>query len=218
MKKQNKSKKGFTLVEVMLSIAIIVMISGLFVTLIYAVKNSFYRTYNYDDATDYAALYSQALENQILRDAQASRGGSILYRIQGSESEFYRIVNGAGGTSQPMFNLTQMHNKDGNCKWLIYLDKCCYHKDSHILEYQLVLVDNYYNPGDEILRYDGELWIPVHTSDQGVQTEVFIAIPGKNSVSSSNGNTYASTVLDLYTGDAAKTCMKTMSDQYSPGY
>ena len=53
MKKFSKSsKKGFTLVEMMLAIAIIMLISGLFVSLIIAVKDSFYRVYNDDDSSD----------------------------------------------------------------------------------------------------------------------------------------------------------------------
>ena len=68
MKRSNK--RGFTLVEMLLAIAITLLISGLFVTLIATVRASYYRTYNDNDCADIAAMYAEALENTVLYDVQ----------------------------------------------------------------------------------------------------------------------------------------------------
>jgi prepilin-type N-terminal cleavage/methylation domain-containing protein len=51
-----KNKKGFTLLELMLSIAIILIISGLLVGLIVAIKDGYMTVYNQNDSADYALL------------------------------------------------------------------------------------------------------------------------------------------------------------------
>ena len=163
MRKRNK--KGFTLVELMLAIAIISLLGSLFVALMIAIKDSYYRTYNANDATDYAQLYAQALENMILKDTQANvaSGSTITYSIDSAESTF--MVNGA-----PAFELEQMRNADGAIKWNIYLDKqyTYFEEDSGMFHYRFVLVDGYNykygQPGTVQLVYEGSFWIP-HFSD-----------------------------------------------------
>ena len=116
MKKKNK--KGFTLVELMLAIALIVLISSLFISLMVAIKESYQRTYNANDATDYAQLYAQAIENVILQDTQrnVASGSTFVYQVSSSDSTL--MVNGT-----PIFQLEQMTNRDGAVKWNIYIDK-----------------------------------------------------------------------------------------------
>jgi len=107
-----KNKKGFTLVELMLSIAIIVLIGGLFVSMLVAIKESYYKTYNANDSTDYAQLYAQAIENVILKDTQsnAASGSTFVYQIDQADSTF--LSNGS-----PIFYLEQMSNVNGDLKW-----------------------------------------------------------------------------------------------------
>ena len=64
------NKKGFTLLEMLLAIAITMIIVGLFTTLLVAIRSSYYRAYNDDDCADIAQMYAQALENQVLYDCQ----------------------------------------------------------------------------------------------------------------------------------------------------
>ena len=56
MHRQLKSKKGFTLVELVLAIAIIVLISGVVAGICASISNSFITTYNIDDSSDYASI------------------------------------------------------------------------------------------------------------------------------------------------------------------
>lgn len=177
MKKFGKSsKKGFTLVEMMLAIAIIMLISGLFVSLIIAVKDSFYRVYNDDDSSDYAALYAQALENQVLYDTQ--NGNTRTYHM--SATDYILVtdddVDSFGFRSMNAFN----KNKDGKLKWRAYLvvernadgSLPTVNKQTgetiaeNTVQYTIYMVDNYYNPGQLVQKYSGSFWVPSHGSFQ----------------------------------------------------
>ncbi len=159
MKKKNK--KGFTLVELMLAIALIALISTLFISLMVAIKESYQRTYNANDATDYAQLYAQAIENVILKDTQrnVASGSTFVYQVNGTDSTL--MVNGT-----PIFQLEQMTNRDGVVKWNIYIDKnnTYFEEDSGIFHYKFILVDGYNyefgHPGTVQLEYEGAFWIP----------------------------------------------------------
>ena len=52
------SKKGFTLIEMLLAIAITMIISGLFISLIVSIRSSYYRSYNDVDCSDIGIFYS----------------------------------------------------------------------------------------------------------------------------------------------------------------
>ena len=162
------NKKGFTLLEMMLSIAIIVLVSGLFVSLILATKDSYYRTYNRNDSTDYAALYSQALENQILRDWQMmpTINDTIKYGITvDGTSSLAREVGGGFHSPTPIFNLSQMTNKNGDIKWEIYIGNVVWDETNNKLTYTIYIVDNYYNPGSLQSTYTSSIWLPVHNDE-----------------------------------------------------
>lgn len=162
------NKKGFTLLEMMLSIAIIVLVSGLFVSLILATKDSYYRTYNRNDSTDYAALYSQALENQILRDWQMmpTINDTIKYGITADgTSSLAREVGGSFQHPTPIFNLSQMTNKNGDIKWEIYIGNVVWDEENNKLTYTIYIVDNYYHPGSLQSTYTSSIWLPVHNDE-----------------------------------------------------
>ena len=52
MRKQTKNKKGFSLVEMVLAIAIIILIGGVIAGICASISNSFITTYNIDDSSD----------------------------------------------------------------------------------------------------------------------------------------------------------------------
>lgn len=158
MKRFNKNKRGFTLVEMMTAIAIICLIMGLFVSLVIAVKDSFYRTYTSNDAADYAYLYSTAIENYILKCAESDPGTAHTFTIDAENGSKF-LVDGA-----EEFTLTQMTKDDGTVKWRVYMDAV--DKGSGLIEYTLYFVDNYVNPGELVYTYEGTLWIPCHGTNQ----------------------------------------------------
>lgn len=164
MKRVNKN--GFTLVEMLLAIAIMLLISGLFVSLVIAIKDSFYRVYNDDDSTDYAMLYAQALENQILYDVQNDFKGTYYINTDflfcsTSNSDNNQFTDDSHNTFATLkdFNKT----KDGNVKWRIYLS-ASYESSTGLLSYTIYVVDNYDNPDTLVQAHSGQMWIPVHGS------------------------------------------------------
>lgn len=203
MKKLNKSsKKGFTLVEMMLAIAIIMLISGLFVSLIIAVKDSFYRVYNDDDSSDYAALYAQALENQVLYDVQ--NGQTRTYHI--SNTDYILVtdddIDTFGFRAMNDFN----KNNDNKYKWRAYLviernaDGSLPTTNAqtgesiaeNTVQYTFYMVDNYYNPGQLVQKYSGSFWVPSHGSFQaGDPAKLKVVNDGGSvSFSSASGTQY----------------------------
>ena len=89
MKMINKNRKGFTLVEMMLSLAIIMLLGGVLVTLIVSISNSFTTTYNIDDSADYAMLFAKGFENSFLSNSQ--KGGA-----SGSECYWHVTTEATG--------------------------------------------------------------------------------------------------------------------------
>ena len=77
MKRIHSSKRGFTLVEMMLALAIITIIGWTTVALMIATKDSFMTTYNNNDSADYAMLYANGFENSFLAHTQNHSAGTF---------------------------------------------------------------------------------------------------------------------------------------------
>lgn len=150
MKRVNK--KGFTLLEMMLAIAIALVISGLFLSLIVAVRTSFYRAYNDDDCADIAAMYAKALENQILYDIQ--NGASDTISID-SGSVLRSTANDFGFDT----TISNFNNSSSEQKWDIRMI-CTYDEQTGEFIYKFYFIDLYVNPGYCHYVYEGAFWIP----------------------------------------------------------
>lgn len=166
MKRISKNnKKAFTLVEMMLAIAITLIISSVFVALMVSIQKSYYKVYTQNDATDYAALFSQALENYMLvdygRETNAATGSSITYSIHSTDTDCSFCVN---GTSQ--LSCDQITGTNGYNKWYIMLDLSgtSFDAATGMLTYRIVVVDgthlDYAAPGVIQLTYEGSFWLP----------------------------------------------------------
>ena len=157
MKRTNKH--GFTLIEMLLAIAITLIISGLFLSLIVTIRASYYRTYNDDDCADIAAMYAEALENQILLDIQNDEDDIISINADGM------LVNTS--TTYPLnFNLIDNFNRASTeKKWDIRMI-CYYNSDTNEFRYQFFFVDKYVNPGYLHYVYEGSFWLPYYAPYQ----------------------------------------------------
>jgi len=191
-----KNKRGFTLIEVMLAIAIVCLICGLFAELIYATHNSYYRVYNSNDATDYAQLYSQGLENAVLKTCEVSAAGTYTFSLQPSAPGgvpyiLTRKSGAAGATADDIFqgSLAQMKNANGKEKWQIYIGNINYDTDG-VLSYTLYFVDNYKDPGKLILKYDASFWIPQSVSSHSGGRTIEINTSGSSSTYSAGGTSF----------------------------
>ena len=165
------SKKGFTLLEMMLSIAIVTIVSGCLVTLMIGVKDSYVNTYNSDDSTDYAMLYARGFENSFLAVSQDQNGSVAeatwsVGTYTGSDGATHQALC-MNGT--PVFKLQQMtvQQKGTNTildKWKIQMNfeyvEYAGSDKSGMVKYTITVTDNYYNPGQVKCVYDGGFYLP----------------------------------------------------------
>lgn len=168
MRRTVKNKRGFTLVEMMLSLAIIAIIFGLTTALMVSISDSFTMTYNLNDATDYAMLYGYGIENSVL--SQVNQKKSTTWKIgnyssdDGSVNQDSVLLAG----DEPVFLPNQMKTKQNGTgpvvdKWQIEM---YYQVDGSLVKYVVLVRDNYYDPTKPVLcKYEGSFWIPHSTAN-----------------------------------------------------
>lgn len=153
MKKVNK--QGFTLIEMLLAIAIAMIICGLFITLIIAIRSSYYRSYNDSDCADIAQMYGAALENQVLYDIQNGLSDKIYIDSNG-------ILTNQLGTIT--FDLIDDFNRTSTeQKWDIRM-MCLYDPATCEFRYRFWFVDKYVDTDYLHYTYEGSFWIPYYAS------------------------------------------------------
>ena len=157
------NKRGFTLVEMMLAIAIALIIGGLFITLIVTIRSSYYRAYNDDDCADMASMYAEALENTLIYDAQ----NKLTDTIKIDDSNNYVLTNTLNTidfASNPDFN-----QSGGRTKWVIRM-VCDFDDATGELHYKFFFLDNYVQiaEGNRYLHYvyEGSFWLPSYMKFQ----------------------------------------------------
>lgn len=158
MRRVHNSKRGFTLVEMMLALAIITIIGWTTVALMIAIKDSFMTTYNVNDSSDYALLYANGFENSYLQHTRDNQ--DVTLGIDPANS-----ILMAGTT--PVFTPRQMKTTNRNTnqvvdKWIVRiyfkLDQTDY---SQAVKYKVFVIDNYYSPTRKVLCVtDGTVWAP----------------------------------------------------------
>jgi len=173
MKKINRKRKGFTLVEMVLVLAITVMLGGIIAGVCASISNSFLATYNIDDATDYAMLYAKGFENSFLTNCQADMEGSaghcLKWRITNPGGEAGTVPtlkvivldeDGNDGTGTAVFDPANLYSVSSTqkSKWAVsmfykYDEENCY------IDYRIFVKDNLGN-SKYVTRYDGGFWIP----------------------------------------------------------
>ena len=159
MKRIHNSKRGFTLVEMMLALAIITIIGWTTVALMIATKDSFMTTYNTNDSADYAVLYSNGFENSFLEHSQNGHAGKFGVRMTDSVLE--------QNTGVAVFEPRQMKTTNVNTglevdKWKVRMFfKIDANDASRLVQYKIIVVDNYYSPTPKVVcTMDGAVWPP----------------------------------------------------------
>ena len=171
MNRFSKSKKrGFSLVEMVLAIAIVVMIGGVIAGLCASISNSFITTYNIDDAADYALLYAKAFENSFIANTQVY--DSDPNELKGMEWTWYvndpetdgnsdvptlRVIT-PNGVDSPVFTPKHMGNSASAYKWSV---RMFYKYDSsdNSVKY-LIFVKDAFTDTDFVYTYEGCFWLP----------------------------------------------------------
>lgn len=165
MHKQIKSKKGFSLVEMVLAIAIIVLISGVVAGICASISNSFITTYNIDDSSDYAMLYARGFENSFLAYSQAKNGvAGDTYKweitdAKGDAGTVPTLTVTTGSGPQPVFTPQFLGSGDTSkkSKWAVSMFYK-YDSSTACVLYRVFIKDNY--DSGVITRYDGSFWLP----------------------------------------------------------
>lgn len=158
-----KNKLGFTLIEVMLAIAIILLISGLFVSLIIATHESYYTTYNYNDSTDYCQMYGKIIQDRILADRQDSSLVSGAARTYSMDATSCQFVSGV----TPVVELPRVTNRDGTVKWIFAISDVDFDSTTNMCNIEITVIDNYRNPGTPLYTYSFGFWVPNMLDKQG---------------------------------------------------
>ena len=159
MKRLKNNKRGFTLVEMMLALAIIIVIGWTTVALMIATRDSFMTSYNANDSSDYATLYANGIENTYLAHTQYKTNTTIT--IDRNHS-----ILKDNGTA--VFAPNQMSTKSVNTgatvdKWEI---RAYYFVDNNaagqqIVKYRVFVVDNYYSPSYRVMCvHEDAVWAP----------------------------------------------------------
>ena len=173
MKKIYRRKKGFTLAEMVLVLAIVVMLGGIIAGVCASISNSFLSTYNIDDSTDYAMLYAKGFENSFLTnsqmDVEGASGKSLKWTIVNPGGEVGSVPtltmitldeDGNDGAGTAVFDPANLYSVSSTqkSKWSIsmfykYDPANCY------VDYRIFVKDNLGN-SKYVTRYDGGFWIP----------------------------------------------------------
>lgn len=148
------SKKGFTLIEMLLAIAITMIISGLFISLIVSIRSSYYRSYNDVDCSDIAAMYAEALENTVLYDMQNGIDDKISLNSSGILTNTAGTINFSG-----IDNFNRADGGDAGRKWDIRMI-CNFNTSTGEFRYRFFFVDKYINTDYLHYVYEGSFWIP----------------------------------------------------------
>ena len=175
MKQKRKNKKGFTLVELLLSLAIICMIGGVIAGLCASIGSSFGTTYNLNDSADYAALFGKGFENSFLAITQgkgAAKQNWTWYISKPGDSgctvdvPTLMVQDSKAGTPTPVFHpmfLTKAGTSE--TKWDIYAffkkteqPNAETGEKSIVILYRIFVVDK--GNKNFAYRYDGKVWVP----------------------------------------------------------
>ena len=162
MKVLRKNKRGFTLVEMLLSLAIICIIGGVIAGICVAISNSFSTTYNIDDSTDYAMLYANGFENSFLSKTCGQNGGkddTWQWSVDPVSGVPCLTISYNDGTPTPVFEPKFINSgTSGDSKWEV---RMFYKWDSasQCVSYKIFIKDNY-SKTHFVYMYEGSFWVP----------------------------------------------------------
>ncbi len=164
MNRLRKNRKGFTLVEMILVVAIVSLLGVVIAGVCASISSSFGTTYNIDDSADYAMLYSRGFENSFLANTQGSGSAGNKWKWYVNDPKdglssvpTLRVVTPDGHNSavfQPKF----IGNTTTNYKWSIRMFYFFDDTDK-VVYYRIFLKDNF-SKTHYIYMYDGKFWVP----------------------------------------------------------
>ena len=154
-------KKGFTLVEMVLSLAIICLLGGVIAGVCAAISNSFGTTYNIDDSTDYAMLYGKGFENSFLISTQgAGASGDTWewYVDSANKIPYLKLKTSNPNKTVNVFEPKMIGNKTTDSKWKIYMFYR-FNDTTATVDYKIFIKDNYAKT-PYVYVYEDSFWVP----------------------------------------------------------
>ena len=205
MNKFRKHRKGFTLVEMILALAIICLLGGVIAGVCAAISNSFGTTYNIEDSTDYAMLYGKGFENSFLVNTQGAgtTGNAWAWYVDSSSAIPYLKLKDPSGKVSNVFEPKMIGNKTTDSKWKIYMFYR-FNETTATVDYKIFIKDNYAKT-PYVYVYEDSFWVPQfekRAEYAGVGTSRSVKVSGNTMNESTFKNVYH------FTDDEYKTVKK----------
>ncbi len=215
MFKLRKDKKGFTLVEMILALAIICLLGTVIAGVCAQISSSFSTTYSIDDSADYAMLYARGFENSFLANTQGGGSAGKVWKWyvndpkDGKSSVPTLRVITPDGVDSAVFEPKFIGNTTTSYKWSVRMFYK-YDATNHVVKYRMFLKDNF-SKTHYIYMYDGDFWIPrfeERAEYAGVKGSREILISGDSMTQATFKNIYK------YTDDEVNTIKKYLDKEY----
>ena len=178
MNRIKKCKKGFTLLEMVLSIGIIVIIGGVVLGLCASISNMFIATYDIEDTADYALLYATGFENSFIKytripaDSLADTFGSsrkLTWYVSDPVNDDTTIptlcIDPDHSAVIPAFTPNNIGNANTPYKWCIRMfykfdgDPSDMDAGNKSVSYRIFITENS-DDSDFVYGYAGSFWLP----------------------------------------------------------
>lgn len=216
MNKFRKNRKGFTLVEMILSLAIICLLGGVIAGVCAAISNSFGTTYNIDDSTDYAMLYGKGFENSFLANTQGNGASGNTWEWwvdSGSAIPYLKMRTNTPNKTINVFEPKMIGNKTTDSKWKIYMFYR-FNDTTATVDYKIFIKDNYAKT-PYVYVYEDSFWVPQfekRAEYAGVGTSRTVKVSGNAMSEDTFKNTYH------FTEDEYKTVKKFVENPGNAGF
>ena len=161
MKRLSKHKLGFSLLEMVLVLAIVCMLGGIIGGLCIAMSNSFLTTYNIDDSSDYASLFARGFENSFLAQSQKGGAANTATWYTNTSAGYPTLRIEKGGSTSAVFEPQFLGGSDGVYKWDVHMFYRWEESSERVL-YCVVLKDHKMGT-DFMYFYQGGFWVPRFT-------------------------------------------------------
>lgn len=206
MFKMKKNKKGFTLVEMVLSLAIICLLGTVIAGVCAQISSSFSTTYSIDDSADYALLYARGFENSFLANTQGGGTSGNVWKWYVNDPSDHkstvptlRVIT-PDGVDSAVFEPKFIGNTTTSYKWSVRMFYK-YDETNHVVKYRMFLKDNF-SKTHYIYMYDGDFWLPRFTERAdyaGVKDSRKIVLSGESMIQATFKNSYGYTDEEINT-------------------
>ncbi|MBN1892556.1 MAG: hypothetical protein JW780_07225 [Clostridiales bacterium] len=144
-RKTNSSRKAFTLIEIILAVAIMIIIIPMIYGTFYLIQVSHARVVVMNDARDFASLNAMAIDNILANTSAATASdsgvGGYAAALYVDSSSGVLFVQQGSGAAVPAFDYPQYNLADGKQKWKLDITFQV-NSSSQTVDYVIEVLDN----------------------------------------------------------------------------